>query len=204
MTWMLTATGAVFDLFYLGREAISLLDIAHHLAQTNRYNGAAQRPVSVAEHSLMVCDILERAHGERRPEVLLAALMHDAHEAYTGDMTQPLKRAFREYANDAWDRFERRVQHQVLRHFDLLEPFKTNEQAIHWADMTALATERAQVMAQGGPPWEVEATHQAVTWIDMQAQARFAWDDWRQAFIDRYGELNFARQLRAGGIGATA
>lgn len=58
MTWMLTATGAAIDLRFMPPAQISLLDIAHHLARLDRFAGACSRPYSVAEHSLLVCDIL--------------------------------------------------------------------------------------------------------------------------------------------------
>ena len=60
MTWQLTATGATFDLCRADPASISLLDIAQSLATTNRYNGAALRPNSVAEHSLLVVEIMQR------------------------------------------------------------------------------------------------------------------------------------------------
>lgn len=60
--------------------------IAHSLAQINRF-GHASRPYSVAEHSLLVCEIVKSmgldCHAQR------AALMHDAHEAFTGDVATP-------------------------------------------------------------------------------------------------------------------
>ena len=75
MTWMLTATGATVDLRWMAAEDISILDIAHHLAQINRYTGACSRPYSVAEHSLLVCEIMERELGVSSPHALLAGLM---------------------------------------------------------------------------------------------------------------------------------
>src|ERR1700754_1012877 len=47
MTWMLTATGVAFDLRFIKADAIDIADIAHHLAQINRYTGACRRPYSV-------------------------------------------------------------------------------------------------------------------------------------------------------------
>ena len=71
-------------------ETFDIGHIAHSLAQINRFTGHASRPYSVAEHSLLVCDIAERyfgldVHGQ------LAALLHDAHEAYTTDLSTPAK-----------------------------------------------------------------------------------------------------------------
>ena len=49
MTHMLTSTGHTVDLRWIRHEAVDLRDIAHHLAQINRYTGACARPYSVAE-----------------------------------------------------------------------------------------------------------------------------------------------------------
>lgn len=197
MTWMLTATGTAFDLQFIRHDTIDLLDIAHHLAQINRYTGAASRPYSVAEHSLLACEILERERGVRDPLVLQACLMHDAHEAYIGDISSPLKQMLRLVVGDALKAFEARVQRHVLHRFDLMIPYINAERDIHWADMTALVTERKQLLPERGPLWQAESTHEAVDWADLASQARFDWQDWRRAFVDRFGELTYAAQLLA-------
>ena len=188
MTWMLTATGATVDLRWMRGEDISLLDIAHHLAQINRYTGAASRPYSVAEHSVLVVELLERA-GYSNPSVLQAALMHDAHEAYTTDLSTPMKQVL----GDAWSREEARIQYAVMRRFHLATTFGAWRGVIHSADMTALATERAALLPPGGPVWPVMATHPPAEWVDFASRAQFTWLDWRQAFLDRFAELQFAR-----------
>jgi hypothetical protein len=189
MTWILTATGASVDLQFIAGADISLLDIAHHLAQINRYTGACSRPYSVAEHSLLVCDLLERQRFVTNPSVLLAALMHDAHEAYTTDLSQPMKQV----VGEAWRQVEERVAHAVRRRFGLLTAFTTGAALVKWADLTALSTERAQLLPPTGPVWAATLTHPPVDW-DFAQRAGFTWQDWRDAFLERYAELHFARQ----------
>lgn len=63
-------------------------EIAESLARTCRFNGHLGWE-TVAVHSVRVA---RRLDGER-PAVRLAALLHDAHEAYTGDVPGPLLRA---------------------------------------------------------------------------------------------------------------
>ncbi len=191
MTWMLTAGGRVVDLLRLDPATIDARDIAHHLAQINRYCGACSRPYSVAEHSLLVVEILERELGEQSPSALLAALMHDAHEAYTQDVTQPMKQLI----GSAWREAEDRIQHQVLARFGLLTAWAAAHARVHWADMVALVTERAQLMPPE-PPWPAEAVYAPVTWADLGAQAHFGWTDWRRAWLDRYHELKYAQRLQ--------
>ena len=191
MTWMLTSTGQAVDLRFIGPECVSVLDIAHHLSQLNRYTGAAKRPYSVAEHSLLVCEILERERGERDPQVLLAALMHDAHEAYTADLSTPMKAV----VGEAWRREEKRVEDAVLHRFGLQSVMAHQRDAVRWADLTALSTERDALLPPAGPPWPVTTSHPPITWWDFDARAKFTWTDWRSAFMDRFAELHYARTL---------
>jgi hypothetical protein len=67
-------------------EEIDIEDIAHQLSMINRFVGATQYPYNVAEHS---CLVSQEVYGI---QYRLEALLHDAHEAYTGDMVTPLKR----------------------------------------------------------------------------------------------------------------
>jgi len=191
MTWMLTSTGQAVDLRFIGAPDISVLDIAHHLSQINRYTGAARRPYSVAEHSLLVCEILQSECGVRNPRVLLAALMHDAHEAYTSDLSTPMKQV----VGEAWRREEARAEYAVQERFGLVSVVAQHRDVLRWADLTALSTERAALMPKAGPAWPATTSHPPIDWWDFDARAKFTWTDWRQAFLDRFAELNYERRL---------
>ena len=189
MSWVITAHGGAFDLHYAAPAAVTLGDIAHHLAQVNRFTGAARRPYSVAEHSLLVCEICERlmhmdAHG------LMAALMHDAHEAYTNDVSTPAKAEI-----EGWHLFEHRIERVVRTAFGLHAAQHQHAQAIKTADLIALATERAQLLPAHPQPWAVLMHVQPVDWVDLMSPERVAmtWADWRDRFQDRAEELDFAR-----------
>lgn len=86
--------------------SISLQDIAHSLSLLNRYNGHTIRGYSVAEHSVRVSKLC-RDRGYDITHIR-AALMHDATEAYIGDMPSPLKNTkvgveFRKYEEKLWE-----------------------------------------------------------------------------------------------------
>ncbi len=66
-------------------EDFDILDIAHALARQCRYNGHVEHFYSVARHSVLVSEALAGTGFE------LAGLLHDAAEAYTGDLVRPLK-----------------------------------------------------------------------------------------------------------------
>lgn len=191
-TWMLTASGVEFDLRFIDPEKIKLEDIAHHLGQLNRYTGACRRPMSVAEHSLFVCEIVERTLPLADPAVLLAALMHDAHEAYTCDMGSPMKRI----VGAAWTLEEERIQRAVLARFGLLTGSTSASKLIHWADMTALVTERRALLPPLGAAWEAERLHEPVDYWDFSCSDAFSWNDWRALFLERYHELDYQRNAK--------
>lgn len=81
----MTYTGVVYHPHEPKPEDIRLADIAHALSMICRYGGHARWFYSVAEHSVHVSYLVPQAHA-------LEALLHDAAEAYVGDMIIPLKR----------------------------------------------------------------------------------------------------------------
>ena len=78
--WMLTATGHRFFLNDPRPEDIHIEDIAHALANICRFGGHSRTFYSVAEHSILVAEILRQDSQPRH--VIFAGLMHDAAEAY--------------------------------------------------------------------------------------------------------------------------
>ena len=193
MNWILTADGRELSVAYPSPDSLTIHALAHSLAQQVRFNGHARRPYSVAEHSLLVAEIAERTlridvHG------LMAALLHDGHEAITGDMHTPGKREI----GQPWYVWERRHEHYVRTAFALHGPATTYKAAIHRADLLALATERAQLMPAHPRAWECLDGVQPVDWIDLMDPGRVSmtWRDWRHTFLDRYHELEYARNLQ--------
>lgn len=77
------------DLSKLTVDDITIEDIAHNLAILPRFVGNTSRPISVAEHSILVMQMVEEAGAS--PIVMLQALLHDATEAYMGDIPAPVK-----------------------------------------------------------------------------------------------------------------
>ncbi|MEM9073796.1 MAG: phosphohydrolase [Myxococcota bacterium] len=85
---MKTRSGKRIDFLNPDPSQIVLEDIAFSLAYTNRFNGHVGL-YSVAEHSVL-CAIEAQLRGHDK-EIQRLALMHDAAEAYVGDIVRPLK-----------------------------------------------------------------------------------------------------------------
>jgi len=210
--WMLTASGHDYHFSgpkSLGANARPVLieDIAHHLGQCNRYNGATIRPCSVAEHSLLCADIAK--HAGFSVIVQWAALMHDAHEFVTGDMSSPIKQIVNGYSMaaggvEAWGLFEDEHERVVHKKFGMLTIFRSHEKVVKEIDNQALATERRD-LTRFDPlrnlPWpHLDAPGNEVPpiqWIDLNTPEREAmtWRDWRDAFLSRFIELRNACEI---------
>ena len=82
---IMTFTGKKFYYLDVKPDDICIEDIAHALSNTCRYNGHCKNFYSVAEHSILCCD--------RGSNWLckIWGLLHDAAEAYIGDLVSPFK-----------------------------------------------------------------------------------------------------------------
>ena len=86
-----TRSGIKFSLFDPKEDQIVITDISHGLAYKGHFGGQTPQFFSIAQHSLLVVDLLPSRWRNHKPEIALAALLHDASEAYIGDMIKPLK-----------------------------------------------------------------------------------------------------------------
>ena len=97
---MMTHGGRLVDLFDPDPKSIALDDIAWSLAHQNRFCGHVG-VYTVAEHSIRAARLaLDRGADA------FAVLMHDAHEAYLGDITRPVKQVIESAAPGLLKRIE--------------------------------------------------------------------------------------------------
>jgi hypothetical protein len=161
--WISTYTGQ-FHPFAPQADEVRIVDIAHSLSMLCRFNGHCRRFYSVAEHSYWVADRLLHEFGS---DVALVGLLHDAAEAYLGDIVRPLKRRLSVVVN--YSRFDGRmvgsceqqttsivnVEAQILAavgqalKVEMPHPLPVE---IGNADLRMLATEKAQLFGPG-PSW---------------------------------------------------
>jgi 5'-deoxynucleotidase YfbR-like HD superfamily hydrolase len=153
--WIQTYTLRAFDLLAPTPEMVCAEDIAHALSRLNRFSGHTHgEPYSVAHHSMLVADLL--ASWGAPPAIVREGLLHDAGEAYYGDITSPVKRALNERSKadervvlDWFGRVSRDVDRVVRSALMLPE----HESAIvKRADLVALAIERRDLFGAKAEP----------------------------------------------------
>lgn len=103
-----TYTGRAVNPLALRASDVCIEDIAHALALTNRFCGHTKWPISVAQHSVYVSRLCSEG------VIGLQGLLHDASEAYIGDVTKWLK-ASPEF--QAYRAAEARLQRMIYRKF---------------------------------------------------------------------------------------
>ena len=93
--WQRMLSGRKLDLLDPSPFDIEIDDIAHGLARVARWNGQTigEHPFSVAQHSLVVIDIMDALSPKQPVTAKLFALLHDAPEYVIGDMISPFKSA---------------------------------------------------------------------------------------------------------------
>jgi uncharacterized protein len=137
-TCVSTYLGHRFDPLERKIDVIALEDIAHGLAYQCRFNGQTKTFYSVAQHCLMVADLDSR-------DVRAAAQLHDAAEAYLGDMVKPLNALIPDYAS-----LESTVSDLIADRFGVNFD---NHCEIKQADLVALATEKRDLMPNSTETW---------------------------------------------------
>jgi hypothetical protein len=141
--WFQTYTGKAFWLLDPRPEDVCIEDIARGLAYQCRFNGHTKRFFSIAQHSVLVSQ-----HVGNDRSVQLWGLLHDAAEAYLGDMVRPLKLFMPEYREA-----EARVTRCIVERFGLSpeEPM-----IVKSADNTVMATEKRDLMGPSPREWWAE------------------------------------------------
>lgn len=155
--WMQTRNRNVFHFGGTDTKGISLNDIVYSLCRLPRFTGHTDGDLSVAEHSLAVEQICILLHaqkwGKRTSRHLrVHALLHDAHEAYTGDIGSPFKRFLRDTYGVDLTAIQDQIQQRIVTALELRPLLRREEELIKEADFIALQNERL-LYCSSDIPW---------------------------------------------------
>ena len=178
--YLQTVSGRWVNPFDPDPDQLDAGDIARALANQCRFGGHSRVFYSVAQHSVIVSELVEQGGGD--VEDAFAALMHDATEAYLGDMPHPLKH--RSPLGAAFKQAEDRLE-QVIRDRFAIRP---DVPEIKRVDRALLGAERRAFSAERWDWPELEG----VEALDLELTA-LAPDDAARAFADRYAQLSARR-----------
>lgn len=168
--WIQTVTGRAVDLVNPTPEMIDLdRDIPEALARLARFNGhVASGPYSVAQHCVIGARAVLAHTGSA--QMALAFLLHDAHEAYIGDIATPVGNALDSIYNQARPSrrhsechprtaigiLKTRLDVAIYARAGLAPPWDqpgTLSMTIKNMDTRMLATERRDLMGPAPRPW---------------------------------------------------
>ena len=172
--YIATASGKQFFLLDPRLEDIDIHDIAHGLSLQCRWTGQCKFHYSIAQHSYLCSFVGPDNEAFDR-------LMHDASEAYIGDMNRPLKHYTA--AGAAYMQVEAKLQRTIAERFgfSIVEPA-----SVKLADNYLLYAERDQIVGykfDEAEDWERYKDKGSITieqWHPSQA---------KQMFLNRFDEL---------------
>jgi 5'-deoxynucleotidase YfbR-like HD superfamily hydrolase len=166
---ILLSGGEYFDFLDPSSCGFHIEDIAHGLSNICRFAGHCREFYSVAQHSVYVSQLVP-------PEHAFAGLMHDAVEAFVGDMAKPLKDLL-----PAYREIEHAIEAALFARYGLLLPM---HHSIKEADIVMLATEQVALM-QNRDTWHYTHGRQPADIEIRPMPPREA----KWFFLDRYIEL---------------
>lgn len=155
--WIETFTGKRFYPLEPESRDVDILDIAHPLANICRFNGHSTRFYSVAEHSILMCEFARKmGHcGEN----LITFLLHDAHEAYVGDLTRPFKQSLRqtsEFLYDVYTKMFTRLDKAIFEGLGFDYTYlELNKNLIKCLDNAILAKEKEILFPDSPNKWSL-------------------------------------------------
>jgi 5'-deoxynucleotidase YfbR-like HD superfamily hydrolase len=150
-----TFSGGRFDFLRPETSVFDIVDIAHSLSRICRFTGHTNQFYSVAQHSVLVSENVPADQA-------LAGLMHDASEAFLGDVSSPLKALLPDYRA-----IEQSVVSEIAFRFGLPVAMSAD---VHAADRRLLYTEMRDLMpypAEG--PYHAQALPETIAPLPMEA-----------------------------------
>ena len=150
--WKQTVSGRIVEFLDPDPNEITLSDISHALWRYPRYGGHTWEEYNVALHSIW-CSIASEALSPGDLDLKRAALIHDAAEAYVGDMISPLKSLLRRDTR-AFDMVEEKLMDVIIDKYGISRDVAV-WQKVKQIDTEALHLERERFVGPEVRPWGV-------------------------------------------------
>lgn len=179
-----TFMGRSIDLSYVRVEDIDLKDITWSLGGQTRFNGhTIDQAWTVLHHSMLTAELAYYFGGREYYE---SALLHDAHEAYVGDIATPVKNLLGEECGV----LTRELDGAIIARFGLPNG-AFEEPAIKKADNMALVVEAYALLDTKGVPDIVPECFQPVEWATeiFETVRRRSVTDLRSQFDDIFAHV---------------
>lgn len=141
--WIQTATGLKYPLLNPQPSDFNIRDIARALSHVCRFSGHCTEFYSVAQHSFLCSLMVDLPHR-------LDALMHDASEAYLGDVSRPLKHS---PVMAGYRELEILTEQRIAEQFGLNFPFPP---CVKEVDNRMLMTERRDLLGITHDGWQMD------------------------------------------------
>lgn len=182
MHFLTTASGKAFHIG-VAHQPVDLFDIAASLAKICRFAGATSTHYSVAQHAVLVSNIVLSLPGATAL-IALQALHHDDHEMVTGDIPLPFRRALSDLTgDDVIAAMQHEVDVAIYAGLGLPMPTTKAASMIATADKVALVTERRDLLPDTDHDWG----QMPQPW--RRAVKPLPWSKAEDAFIARHEEL---------------
>lgn len=172
-----THTGRLIDLVDPDPENLHIEDIATALSRICRFGGHSSAFYSVAQHSILVTALVPQ-------ECQKAALLHDAAEAYLGDVIKPLKVLL----GAAYKQLEDRFETAIYRKYGV-QISSVVKAEVKQADMLMLEMEHEALILQS--PGRLNGMMHNTAWEWYDENGKWAWDSEtaREIFMQVFNQL---------------
>lgn len=181
-TAMRTSAGRLVDLMGVQAKDIDFIEIGYSLSNIMRFTGHAQKEWSVAQHCLLMSTIVTRTAAPY-------ALLHDAHEMFSNDVSSPFKNAMAAKIPGG-DRAYRMLCEEfdaaIYAAAELIYPVPAMIEAeIKEADQMLCAAEQVAIMKNAVPDFDAGDLWQQV--IEQPKEfVRHTWGNACQALLPRF------------------
>jgi len=174
-------SGELVNVLHPMRGTIKMSDIAWSLGRTLRYNGHIKQDYTVAHHCLIMSYYVDEKFA-------MEALLHDAAEAYMGDILDPIKRLYPQIAKD-----EAKLTGEIMRIFaEDLTSHCVDRVGVYTRSKEVAEADRAlfehECLALGNRPGVYNGAMQ-VAWQKAIAGSNELWAAAQYPFLHRFHEL---------------